>query len=56
MKCPRCLEVFEKLWSLSRRDNETYICSECGQAEAFEDIGMINKWSKKPYWNTEETP
>lgn len=27
--------------ALSRRDNETEICSECGQREAFEDMGWM---------------
>ena len=40
--CPRCREnVLDKVEvrnSLSRRDNETYICSPCGTAEAMEDF------------------
>lgn len=31
--------------ALSRRDNETEICSECGQREAFEDMGLIPRLS-----------
>ena len=42
-KCPRCKK--DRLWigemralnALSRRDNETYICSPCGKDEASED-------------------
>ena len=39
--CPKCMQ--RKLHpvavrnALSRRDNETYICADCGTAEALED-------------------
>jgi rubrerythrin len=40
--CPRCnvneLHEEDVMNSLSRRDNKTYICSECGVAEAMEDF------------------
>jgi len=50
-KCPRCKKMFER-WqaALSRRDQQTMLCSACGQAEGLEDINVIKKWSKKPYW------
>ena len=39
--CPRCKQVrlYKDLAlnALSRRDNDTYICSDCGTAEAMED-------------------
>jgi predicted RNA-binding Zn-ribbon protein involved in translation (DUF1610 family) len=41
-ECPRCKET--KLFpeearnALSRRDNKTYICSDCGTREAIEDL------------------
>lgn len=42
-KCPRChkktLHEEAALNSLSRRDNETYICNACGTEEAFIDVG-----------------
>lgn len=42
MKCPRCgvNELKPKLASnaLSRKDNKTYICSDCGIQEALFDI------------------
>lgn len=49
--CPRCkenyLEDLEVLNALSRRDNETYICSECGIDEAMEDyFGLTTKNTK----------
>jgi hypothetical protein len=40
--CPRCeqntMHPKEEMNALSRRDNETYICSSCGMAEAMEDF------------------
>ncbi len=39
--CPRCkkneLNEVEVINALSRRDNKSYICSECGQEEAMFD-------------------
>jgi len=37
-KCPRCGKEVES-WSvaLSRKDNETEICSDCGEKEAMEN-------------------
>lgn len=43
--CPRCkimpLEKETVHNALSRRDNKTYICSACGNEEAFIDAGII---------------
>jgi predicted RNA-binding Zn-ribbon protein involved in translation (DUF1610 family) len=36
-KCPVCGTKFEGLGALSRRDNKTEICSDCGTAEALVD-------------------
>lgn len=36
--CPTCGATAESLTSLSRRDNETMICENCGMREAFEDM------------------
>lgn len=45
MKCPRCLtselHPDKVMNSLSRLDNETYICNDCGTEEAFLDAGMV---------------
>jgi hypothetical protein len=56
-RCPRCGHLIPNddmggvyCGALSRRDNETEICSECGQREAFEDMGM-EFWLNEPYWN-----
>ena len=38
MKCPRCEKEFDKLLALSRTDNKTMICNDCGMAEAMEDF------------------
>ena len=35
--CPRCDEPCRGHPALSRRDNKTYICSDCGNAEAMND-------------------
>lgn len=45
-QCPRCKEYKlneeEVLNALSRKDNETYICSDCGVSEALEDYFKNN--------------
>ena len=48
-KCPRCNGVMEEYPALSRRDNETDICSDCGQVEAMEDY-YKERWTDKIYW------
>lgn len=40
--------------ALSRRDNKTYICSNCGQLEAFEDMGWKPPWRGHRYWEEED--
>lgn len=51
MKCPRCGKEIDYP-ALSRRDNKTEICSDCGTQEALEDFLKI-KYKGKKYW--EET-
>ena len=41
--CPICGREYNDRPALSRRDNETEICPECGQREALESIGVTNK-------------
>ena len=36
--CPRCGKEYTNYPALSRRDNKTYICPDCGVAEALEDF------------------
>ena len=41
--CPKCGKEYEKLLALSRTDNKTMICDECGVKEALDSIpcGML---------------
>jgi hypothetical protein len=32
--CPRCGDLHQHLYAVSRWDNKTYICDDCGMAEA----------------------
>ena len=57
--CPRCkwnLLESHPPPAISRRDNKTRICSQCGTREALEDSGLIDSWldtpTNRPYWNT----
>ena len=48
IKCPRCGRIYGEYPALSRRDNRTDICSNCGVEEAMNDFlkkedGM-DKW------------
>ena len=36
-KCPTCKRMYRGFPALSRRDNKTEICSDCGTAEALTD-------------------
>lgn len=40
MKCPKCGRSFERLLALSRTDNKTMICDECGTKEALDADGL----------------
>ena len=47
-KCPKCGGLLGKRPALSRRDNKTDICSECGYKEAMEDAEeIIKKYNKE---------
>ena len=52
MKCPRCArnEMTDVLAgnALSRKDNETYVCSPCGTDEAILDFGGIGQLETWP--------
>lgn len=41
--CPMCGREYSDYPALSRKDNETLICPECGQREALESIGVIDR-------------
>lgn len=36
--CPKCEREFERLLALSRTDNKTMICDECGTMEVLESL------------------
>lgn len=38
--CPRCGKAYSVPPALSRTDNETLICPDCGTREALESIGV----------------
>ena len=38
--CPRCGKSYNDAPALSRADNKTYICPDCGTREALESIGV----------------
>lgn len=40
MKCPKCGKETEWLRALSRVDNQTMICDECGTKEALDAAGL----------------
>lgn len=39
--CPKCKNKVERLLALSRTDNKTMICDECGTKEALDAAGLI---------------
>ena len=51
MKCPKCKRNFDRLLALSRRDNKTMICDECGMQEALDDYA---KWIERKTDEKEE--
>ena len=42
--CPKCHKQYSGYPAISREDNETEICPECGQLEALE---MLWRWGSK---------
>lgn len=44
--CPKCGKTFEGVGALSRRDNKTEICSECGRKEAINDYFKFINFEK----------
>lgn len=38
--CPRCGRLYGDAPALSRMDNESLICSDCGTREALADLGV----------------
>lgn len=38
--CPRCGKAYHELPALSRLDNETLVCPDCGTRQALQSIGV----------------
>lgn len=38
--CPKCGKTFTEPPAISRKDNETLICPDCGTREALETLGV----------------
>lgn len=38
--CPRCGNAYHGVPALSRTDNETLVCPDCGTREALDSIGV----------------
>lgn len=38
--CPRCGQTYTRRPALSRADNKTLLCPDCGTREALESIGV----------------
>lgn len=45
--CPRCKKTYTGYPAISRKDNKTEICSECGTAEALEVYSNYVKGQEK---------
>jgi hydrogenase maturation factor HypF (carbamoyltransferase family) len=45
--CPRCRKAYHGAPALSRKDNETYICPDCGTREALESMGVDEEEQKQ---------
>lgn len=41
--CPKCKKIYSEPYAISRVDNETHICSDCGTREALESIGVYKE-------------
>ena len=46
-KCPKCGKLFSERGAVSRVDNVTIVCSDCGTREALESIGVDEKEQEK---------
>ena len=45
--CPLCGQTYGEAPALSRTDNETLICSDCGTRQALESIGVSAEEQEK---------
>lgn len=39
--CPKCGQAYREPPALSREDNETLICPDCGTREALQSLGVV---------------
>lgn len=46
-KCPLCGRTYGEAPALSRADNETLICPDCGTRQALESIGIDEEEREK---------
>lgn len=53
MKCPKCGKEVNRLLALSRADNKTMICDECGTKEALDAAGLTEGSSMRDSINEE---
>ena len=49
--CPKCGRKFERLLAVSRMDNKTMICDNCGTMEALV-AATGNKWAMENFNDT----
>ena len=54
-KCPVCGKDYEDPPAISRKDNETEICPDCGTLEALESIGASDRLKAKILESIHET-
>ena len=50
MNCPRCSAMFYTPPVISRKDNQTPICSDCGLLEGLEAAGIKAPYRGPQYW------
>ncbi len=41
--CPKCGKAYYEHLAISRKDNKTFICPDCGTMEALDDIGATDE-------------
>ena len=45
--CPYCENIYTGCPALSRKDNKTFICPDCGTREALAEIGIVPEEQEK---------
>jgi len=53
-RCPRCGNPFIGYASLSHKDNETYVCNDCGHLESMESMDIGPPYNGPIYWSTKK--